>query len=49
MKRHGPWLLVLVLLGAAVAYVYLGPSVTFTLAARALIASLVYRLVRRAL
>lgn len=46
--RHG-----LLLLGVAVAavaaFVYLGPNVAFSIAARAVIASIIYRLIRRAL
>lgn len=45
-RRRWVWVLVL---GAAVvvAVVWLGPSTAFSLAARALVASIVYRLVRR--
>lgn len=42
-------LLVLVLLAVVVAFVFLGPKMAFTIAARALIASIVYRLIRRVL
>lgn len=42
-------LLVVLIVAAAVAFVYLGPNLALTIAARALIASIVYRLVRRVL
>lgn len=45
-RRHGVWVVV-ILVGVVVAFVYLGPNVAFTVAARALIASIIYRLVRR--
>ena len=48
MARHGV-LLVVVVVAAVLAFVYLGPSVAFTIAARALIASIIYRLIRRVL
>ena len=46
--RHG-LVLVVVVVAVVVAFVYLGPSVAFTVAARALIASIIYRLIRRVL
>lgn len=39
---------VLVLVALVLAFVYLGPKVALTVAARAVIASIVYRLIRRA-
>lgn len=47
-RRHG-FVLVLVAVAAVVAFVYLGPNMAFSIAARALIASIIYRLIRRAL
>ena len=49
MRRHSPWLLAVVVLGAGLAFVYLGPELSFSIAARAVIASIIYRLIRRAL
>ena len=47
-RRRLLWVFVLAA-AAVVAVVWLGPSTAFTLAARALVASIVYRLVRRVL
>lgn len=45
-NRHVFWIVVLIV-GALGAFVWLGPTTALSLAARALVASIVYRLVRR--
>lgn len=47
MKRRHGVMIALVVVGLFLAFVYLGPNVALTIAARALIASIIYRLVRR--
>ena len=42
-------MVLVVAIAAVLAFVYLGPSVAFSVAARAVIASIVYRLIRKAI
>lgn len=49
MKRRHGVMIALVVVGLFLAFVYLGPQAAFTIGARALIASIVYRLVRHAI
>lgn len=42
-------MIVLLVVAAGLAFVYLGPDAAFSIAARAVIASIIYRLIRRAL
>lgn len=45
--RRRPWVVLLVVVLAGLAFVYLGPDLAFSVIARAVLASIVYRLVRR--
>jgi hypothetical protein len=49
VRRGRPLVLLLVGVAVVLAFVYLGPKMALTIAARALIASIIYRLIRRAL
>lgn len=49
MRARRGVLVVVVFVAGVLAFVYLGPQVAFSIAARAVIASIVYRLIRKAI